>query len=67
MTEQEQPVVDPDVETSAYAVRDNPHDDENDVPAALEQETDDGKGGAVVPAADFVSYSEADAETEETS
>lgn len=30
--------------------------DETDVPAALERSTDDGKGGAVVPKADFVSY-----------
>jgi hypothetical protein len=36
------------------------HDDE-DVPAALKRKTDDGKGGAVVPKASFVSFA-ADAE-----
>jgi hypothetical protein len=30
--------------------------DEEDVPAALERATEDGKGGAVVPKADFESY-----------
>lgn len=30
--------------------------DETDVPAALDATTDDGKGGAVVPKTDFVSY-----------
>lgn len=30
--------------------------DDEDVPAALERKTDDGKGGAVVPKADFDSY-----------
>ena len=39
-----------------------PHDEE-DVPAALERETQDGKGGAVVPKANFVSYA-ADAKEE---
>ena len=32
-----------------------PHDKE-DVPAALKRETQDGKGGAVVPKANFVSF-----------
>lgn len=41
------------------------HHDEEDVAAALERETDDGKGGAVVPKADFDSYTEADADVEE--
>jgi hypothetical protein len=35
--------------------------DKEDVPAALKRETQDGKGGAVVPKANFVSYA-ADAE-----
>ena len=35
--------------------------DEEDVPAALKRDTQDGKGGAVVPKANFVSYA-ADAE-----
>lgn len=30
--------------------------DDSDVKTALERETQDGKGGAVVPAADFESY-----------
>lgn len=36
--------------------------DEEDVPAALERETHDGQGGAVVPRANFVSFA-ADDET----
>jgi hypothetical protein len=44
---------------------DDVHKDDEDVPAALERETDDGKGGAVVPKADFDSYTEADADVEE--
>ena len=44
---------------------DDVHHDEEDVPAALERETDDGKGGAVVPKADFDSYTEGDAALEE--
>lgn len=58
------PVEDPDVETSQYAIRDNPHHDEEDVPAALERDTDDGKGGAVVPKADFESYADPQADKE---
>jgi hypothetical protein len=46
---------------------DNVHHDEEDVPAALERETDDGKGGAVVPKADFDSYTEPDADKEDNS
>lgn len=37
--------------------------DKEDVPVALNRETQDGKGGAVVPKANFVSYA-ADAEEE---
>jgi hypothetical protein len=48
-------------------VTENPHCDEQDVAVALESETDDGKGGAVVPKADFVSYEDSDADQEETS
>lgn len=62
MSEQEQPVVDPGVEAAAYVVRDNPHHDETDVAAALERDTDDGKGGAVVPKEDFVAYEDPDAD-----
>jgi len=43
---------------------DDVHKDDEDVPAALERETDDGKGGAVVPKADFDAYTEADADVE---
>jgi hypothetical protein len=43
-----------------------PHD-ETDVPDALDEETDDGKGGAVVPKADFESYADPSADKEETS
>jgi len=45
-----------------------PHQDETDVPAALENDTDDGKGGAVVPKEDFESYADpaADQTVEET-
>ena len=50
------PVQDPAEETAGYAVPDNPHHDDTDVDAALERKTDDGKGGAVVPGEDFVSY-----------
>lgn len=35
-------------------------EDDTDVPAALERQTDDGKGGAVVPRTDFVSYEAGD-------
>lgn len=41
--------------------------DQADVPAALAKEdTEDGKGGAVVPRADFVSFSEQDVENDVT-
>lgn len=59
------PVQDPAEETSTYAVPDNPHHDDTDVEAALEQETDDGKGGAVVPKEDFVSYTDPEADKED--
>lgn len=61
------PVQDPADETAQYAVPDNPHHDDTDVDAALERDTDDGKGGAVVPAEDFESYTDPDADKEETS
>lgn len=66
MTEQEQPVVDPALETATLPYPDNPHHDDVDVPAALERETDDGKGGAVVPGEDFVSYTDPTCDKEET-
>ena len=56
------PVQDPAEETSTYAVPDNPHHDETDVDEALKRETDDGKGGAVVPKEDFVSYTDTEAD-----
>lgn len=59
------PVQDPADETAGYAVPDNPHHDEEDVPAALERETDDGKGGAVVPKEDFESYEDPSADRPE--
>jgi hypothetical protein len=59
------PVEDPAVETAKHAVPDQPHHDEEDVAAALERETDDGKGGAVVPAEDFVSYTDPNADKQE--
>jgi hypothetical protein len=34
--------------------------DEEDVPNAIDSETQDGKGGAVVPKANFVSYAAAE-------
>lgn len=52
MTEQEQPVTEQEQPVTETA---ESHD-ESDVDAALELETDDGKGGAVVPRTDFVSY-----------
>lgn len=42
-----------------------PHHDDEDVPAALERETHDGKGGAVVPPADFQSYTDPSADKQE--
>jgi hypothetical protein len=56
------PVQDPAEETSTPEVPDNPHHDDTDVEKALEQETDDGKGGAVVPKEDFESYDDSSAE-----
>lgn len=40
--------------------------DETDVPAALENDTDNGKGGAVVPKADFESYTDPEADEKES-
>lgn len=37
---------------------------DSDVDAALERETSDGKGGAVVPKSDFVSFATDNVETE---
>lgn len=37
-------------------VTEDPHHDDTDVPSALQRETDDGKGGAVVPKPDFEAY-----------
>lgn len=59
-------VSDPAAETAHYAIPDNPHHDDTDVDAALERETDDGKGGAVVPKDDFESYADPSADQEET-
>jgi hypothetical protein len=56
---------DPDDETAKYEVPDNPHHDEEDVATCLERDTDDGKGGAVVPAEDFVSYTDPEADRQE--
>lgn len=56
------PVQDPAEETAHYVVPDNPHHDETDVAEALERETDDGKGGAVVPPSDFESYTDPNAD-----
>lgn len=41
------------------------HHDDTDVESALERETDDGKGGAVVPKEDFESYTDPTAEQAE--
>lgn len=59
-------VRDPAEDTAQYTPADQPHHDEEDVPAALENDTDDGKGGAVVPKEDFVSYTDPEADREET-
>lgn len=56
------PVQDPAEETEQYAVPDNPHHDDTDVETALEHDTDDGKGGAVVPRDDFESYADESAD-----
>lgn len=58
--------VNPEVHDPAgdYKVEDavpESHDD-TDVEAALENDTDDGKGGAVVPKADFESYADSSAD-----
>lgn len=66
MSEQEQHAAASEVHDPAedykVEVPENPHHDDTDVPAALERETDDGKGGAVVPAEDFVAYTDPDAD-----
>jgi hypothetical protein len=66
MTEQEQHAAASEVHDPAEdykaEVPETPHHDETDVPAALERETEDGRGGAVVPAEDFVSYTDPDAD-----
>lgn len=59
------PVQDPAEETEKLEVPENPHHDETDVPEALEHETHDGKGGAVVPAEDFVSYTDPECDKQE--
>jgi len=46
-------------------IPDNPHHDETDVEEALDRDTDDGKGGAVVPKADFESYAVPEADKED--
>lgn len=62
MTQPSGEVKDPAQEIDSYQLPDNPHHDDEDVPAALSSETDDGKGGAVVPKADFESYTDPDAD-----
>jgi hypothetical protein len=67
MPEQTNEVHDPDLD---YQEDEVPGDhDDTDVEAALAEnnETDDGKGGAVVPKADFESYADSSADKEETS
>lgn len=46
-------------------IPDNPHYDDIDVPAAIVQKTDDGKGGAAVPKSDFESYTDPEADRED--
>lgn len=52
------PVQDPAEEYKVDLPVKNPHHDETDVDEALKRETDDGKGGAVVPKEDFQSYTD---------
>jgi hypothetical protein len=59
------PVQDPADETAPYAAPENPHHDETDVDEALDQDTDDGKGGAVVPKSDFEAYAVPEADKED--
>lgn len=54
MTEQ----YDPGTQTDLYEAPDNPHHDDEDYATAINAETDDGKGGAVVPKEDFESYTD---------
>jgi hypothetical protein len=71
MTDQEQPVEstevhDPDLD---YREDEVPGDhDDTDVEAALaeDKDTEDGRGGAVVPKADFESYADASADEKES-
>lgn len=63
VNESNEPTHDPAEDYTADGLElDDVHHDEEDVSAALDRETDDGKGGAVVPKADFESYTEADAD-----
>jgi hypothetical protein len=55
------PVQDPAEEYKAE-VPENPHHDDTDVDEALNRETEDGKGGAVVPKEDFESYTDPSAD-----
>jgi len=72
MTEQEQPTKEVHDPAEDYKVEfsdaGSPHHDDTDVDTALDRETDDGKGGAVVPKEDFGSYTDpgADKPAEET-
>lgn len=71
MTEQDKPAEVSEVHDPAedYKVEgldlNDVHRDDEDVPAALERETADGKGGAAVPKGDFDSYTEPDADVAE--
>jgi len=69
MTDQEQPAGEVRDPAEDYKVEfsdaENPHHDDTDVQEALDRDTDDGKGGAVVPKEDFESYTDPGAETPE--
>lgn len=54
-----------DYESELEGLQGADSNDQADVPAALERETFDGKGGAVVPKADFVEFSEPDVENDD--
>jgi hypothetical protein len=62
MSEQEQPIGEVRDPAEEYKVEfsdaGSPHHDDTDVDTALDRETDDGKGGAVVPKEDFESYAD---------
>jgi hypothetical protein len=69
MSDQEQPVESTEVHDPDLDYREDEVPaayDETDVPAALERDTDDGKGGAVVPKADFESYTDPEADEKES-